>query len=80
MTQNDRVLEMIRAGWVCATEFLDEHIPRYGARIFQLQRAGHHITRRQCQRHHHESRQYEWRLAAGYSYDPSGQGTWAASA
>lgn len=76
MTQRDQVLEMLRCGWVCGTEFLDEHIPRYGARIFQLQRAGHGISRRLCQRHEHKSRQYEWRLLAEASFDPSGQGTW----
>jgi hypothetical protein len=69
MTQCDQVLVMLRAGWVCGTEFLDEHIPRYGARIHQLQSAGHLIRRRVCQRHRHESRQYEWRLHGSFQGD-----------
>jgi hypothetical protein len=53
---------MITVGWVCGTEFLDEHIPRYGARIHQLQTSGHLIHRRPCQRHDHQLP--EWRLLA----------------
>lgn len=83
MTQNDQVLNMLRVGWVCATEFLDEHLPRHGARIFELKQAGHLIERRLCQRgiHQHQSRQYEWRLTSEVvEFDPVGQGAWAVSA
>lgn len=64
MSQTDRVAGMLRRGWVCGTEFLDERIPRYGARIFDLRRRGMLIVRRPCANptHRHVSPQDEWRL------------------
>jgi len=64
MSQSSRVLDMLVRGWVCGTEFLDERIPRYGARIFDLRRRGYCIVRRPCgnPQHHHRSAQDEWRL------------------
>lgn len=66
MTQNDQVLFMLRHGWVCATTFQDEHIPRYSARFRDLARRGHMIERRPCEDrlHHHRHPQFEWRLQA----------------
>jgi hypothetical protein len=66
VSQHDRVLFLLRRGWVCGTEFLDERIPRYGARLFSLRRKGFVIVRRPCANptHRHQSRQDEWRLIA----------------
>jgi hypothetical protein len=76
MSQNDRVLAMLRRGWVCGTEFLDERMPRYGARIFDLRRRGFVIVSRWCvnPQHQHRSRQEEWRIIA----EPSQGGQLAA--
>ncbi len=73
MTQVDQVRRMLEHGWVCGTEFLDEHMPRYGARIHQLSQTGVIVARRQCQRHRHQSRQFEWRITADFSADGQGQ-------
>jgi hypothetical protein len=66
MSQNDRVLAMLRRGWVCGTEFLDERMPRYGARIYELRRRGFLIASRPCAdpQHRHASRQEQWRIIA----------------
>lgn len=66
MTQQDRVLWLLRRGWVCGSDFLDERLPRYGARICELRQLGYMIERRQCvnPHHHHRSAQWEWRLTA----------------
>ncbi len=73
MSQRDRVLQLLSEGWTCGTTFLDERMPRYGARIFDLRRRGFLIVRRPCAdpSHRHESRQEEWRLIA--APDPDGQ-------
>lgn len=49
-TQADRVLDMLRDSeiGVCAVEFLQARIPRFGGRIFDLRRAGHVIENRRC--------------------------------
>lgn len=64
MSQQDRVLWLLRHGWVCGTTFLDEGMPRYGARIYELRRRGYLIESRTCsdRTHHHRSRQIEWRI------------------
>ena len=55
---------MLSGGWVCATVFLERHIPRYGPRIYDLRREGFHIVRRVCQNgwHDHYSTQFEWQI------------------
>jgi hypothetical protein len=65
VSQQDQVLFLLRRGWVCATTFLDEHIPRYSARFDDLERRGYIIERRRCENrlHRHQHPQYEWRLA-----------------
>ena len=62
MTQRDRVQAMLTDDWTCGTQFLARHIPRYGARIFDLRRQGLKVERRPCETHQHFDRQYEWRL------------------
>lgn len=71
MSQDTRVLEMLRHGWVCGTEFLDERLPRYSARICELRKRGFVIVRQPCDnpRHRHASRQDQWRLIAAPSED-----------
>lgn len=64
-TQIDRVREALLDGWTCATWFLNQYLPRYGARIWDLRRAGYYIDRRVCQSHDwHQTTQYEWRITA----------------
>jgi hypothetical protein len=65
---------MLARGWVCGTEFLDERMPRYGARIFELRRRGCLIVSRTCgnpQHRHVSKHQDEWRLLA--APDAAGQ-------
>ncbi len=66
MSQDARVLEMLRRDWVCGTTFLDEGMPRYAARICELRQRGCMIARKPCNdpTHHHSSRQEQWRLMA----------------
>lgn len=49
---------------VCATVFLDRHIPRVAARICELRNDGHRIVTEPCtDRHHgHRTRQVQYRL------------------
>jgi hypothetical protein len=61
-TQRDRVLAMLKEGPVCGTEFLSEHMPRYGGRILELRQAGYNITNEKCGKHQHYSRQTVYRL------------------
>jgi len=68
MTQQDQVRRMLEAGWTCGTEFLDERLPRYAARIHELRADGVLVERRACERHSHRSGQFEWRAV------PEGQG------
>lgn len=60
-TQRQRVLAALRDGPTCGTEFLDMHIPRYGARIMEL-RETLTITNELCRKHQHYSRQTVYRL------------------
>lgn len=64
LTQLDRVRLQLQRGWICASQFLDQHIPRYGARIHELKRQGYSIERRLCAHpwHNHRSTQYQWRI------------------
>lgn len=60
--QKQKVLEMLRAGPVCGTVFLKEHLPRYGARLWDLKKLGYEIERTRCFDHQHVSTQYKWKL------------------
>lgn len=68
-TQADRVLQMLRDSeiGVCAVEFLQERIPRFGGRIFDLRRAGHVIENRRCHAtsHRHQTKQVRYVLMKG---------------
>ena len=65
-SQADRVLQMLRDSemGVCAVEFLQARIPRFGGRIFDLRRAGHVIEKRKCfaTSHQHQTRQVRYVL------------------
>lgn len=71
MTQQDRVLDMLRRGWTCGTEF--GYDSRYSARICELRQKGYLIERRPCNSpsHCHASAEVQWRLIA--EPDPYGQ-------
>ena len=54
MTQKEFVLKELRhRGTVCGTWFLQYHIPRYAARIYDLIQDGHRIERVACPHHYH---------------------------
>ena len=61
LTQLELVKAMLEAGPACGTDFLQERIPRYGARVWDLRRAGYVIETRPCSRpdHRHRTRQIE---------------------
>lgn len=63
-TQRASVVRSLRQGPVCGTEFLEDMIPRYAARIHELRQAGYSIETRKCSdpTHRHESRQVEYVL------------------
>ena len=53
-TQKEFVLDQLRErGTVCGTWFLQFHIPRYSARIYDLIQDGHRIVRVPCPHHYH---------------------------
>lgn len=62
-SQKQRILNALKLGPVCGTQFLDWHMPRYAARIYELRTEGHYITTRTCQLHRHESPQIVYELA-----------------
>ena len=61
-TQLRKVWVMLYLGPVCGTQFLDAHIPRYGARIHDLKKLGWEVQKRRCvnPQHAHRSVQWEW--------------------
>lgn len=61
-TQKQRILEALRLEPRCGTTFLDWHIPRYAARIYELRTEGHNIVSTPCKLHHHDSAQIVYRL------------------
>ena len=63
-TQLRRVAAMLEAGPVCSTDLLREYIPRGGARVWDLRRAGYAIETRRCTQHKHRSYQIEYVLLA----------------
>lgn len=66
MTQQERVLAMLKAGPVCGTDFLRAYIPRYSARLLELRQAGYEWSRRPCRFSHHDhgSEQFVYELVA----------------
>ena len=64
MTQKARILNALRRDPTCGTTFLDWHIPRYAARIYELRIEGHDIISRPCTLHAHESPQVVYELVA----------------
>lgn len=64
MSQREQVRRMLEQGWTCGTVFLDERIPRYGARIFEIGQ-DEYVEKRRCETHRHNSVQYEWRIPNG---------------
>jgi hypothetical protein len=65
MNQHDFVLATLKQNKaVCGTFFLDEHIPRYAARVGELRAQGHNIVTRSCEHpwHSHNTRQIEYVL------------------
>jgi len=63
MSQKQRVLNALKMQPVCGTSFLDWHIPRYAARIWELRAEGYEIASRPCRLHSHESPQTVYELA-----------------
>ncbi|MFH2072604.1 MAG: hypothetical protein ABIJ75_07135 [Actinomycetota bacterium] len=69
-TQSEKVERFLRAGWTCGTTLLAERVPRYSARISEINRrlvtegAMFTVERRRCTRewHGHDTVQYEWRI------------------
>ena len=64
--QRGRILRVLRWAPQCGARFLEMHIPRYSARIWELRREGYQITRRRCDvsHHAHYSRQYLYELVS----------------
>ena len=56
MNQRERVLALLRDGPQCTSDFAAAYLPRFGARIWELRRAGHTITNRRCDKHPHPKR------------------------
>lgn len=62
--QRGVILRCLRFRPRCGTEFLSMFIPRYSARIWELNQEGYEITKKQCKRHSHRSRQYLYELVS----------------
>jgi hypothetical protein len=62
ISQINRVLFRLGDGPTCGTEFLEMHLPRYAARIWELRHEGFNITTRKCRQHRHTTRQIEYVL------------------
>ena len=62
-TQRDRVLRMLQTGnWVSVRDFLLAGISRFGARVFELRRAGYEIVSRE--EHKGRARHVYYRLVS----------------
>lgn len=66
-TQKERVLTMLKDAHpdgVCVTVFLEQHMGRTAARVFDLRRDGFDIELVRCEeaRHRHRTRQYQYVL------------------
>lgn len=67
VNQRERVLRLLLdRDAICGTEFLQLHLPRATARIFELRKAGYVIQRTQCDnsQHRHLNPQWQWSLVA----------------
>ena len=67
LTQTEQIHQALTNRWTCGTEMLRMGIPRYAARIWELNHREPtlgRITKRRCANPHHAHRstQYEWRL------------------
>jgi hypothetical protein len=76
-TQKERVLAMLRRGWVCGVDFLGHARPpivRYTGRIHELRNDGYQIDRRPCQAPFHDHgpnvQMWQWKLV-GEPGDPT---------
>lgn len=63
-SQKQRILNLLKLGPVCGTDFLRYNMPRGAARINELRNEGHIITTRPCQLHEHETHQVVYELAS----------------
>lgn len=66
-SQLDLVLRLLLENEsVCSSEFYRRYIPRFGARIWELRRAGYVIYRTKCEdpTHLHRNRAYAYELVA----------------
>lgn len=66
-TQTDLVLRLLMENdAVCGSEFYRRYLPRFGARIWELRRAGYVIYRSKCvdPTHLHRNRAFAYELAA----------------
>lgn len=65
--QRDRVLQLLMENErVCGPMFLREHLPRFGARLWEMKREGFVFERERCliPGHAHRSVQWSWQLIA----------------
>jgi len=62
MSQKQRILDALKLEPRCGTTFLDWHMPRYSARVYELRAEGHDIITRPCQLHRHDSPQMVYEL------------------
>lgn len=75
-TQRERVLAMLRRGWVCGVNFLNSNPPivRYTGRIHELREDGYQIDRRPCDHPWHQHgagvHMWQWKLV-GEPGDPT---------
>lgn len=73
-TQHDRILDMLRHGPTCGSEFLSVYLPTYSQRIGELiRRKGYRIYRVECHKDYHNHTSgvatYELSKHQGGTYD-----------
>lgn len=60
-TQCDQILKILNdQKWHCVTEFLNNYIPRYSARLYELQKRGYRLEKKRVHGKSYET----WRLIA----------------
>lgn len=74
MTQHERIIEMLKDGPTCGTDFLEAYLPTYSQRIGELiRRKGYRIYRVECTHEHHRHQSgiatYELSEHQGGTYD-----------
>lgn len=64
LSHKQLILRQLERGPVCATTLLEDHMPRYAARILDLRQEGNRIVTERCNRmgHEHQTRQVQYRL------------------